>query len=131
MSDTSTAWTPLSIRTDVRLDDTFKDQVRARLGRGLDPFATHIVRGTVRFEDVNGPKGGIDTVCRIKIVIDGEAESVIVEQMGENAAAAFALAAPRVVRAVRRTIDKRGGRARAVRPSATTLAQTRTQRPPA
>jgi len=39
--------------------------VRARLGRGLDPFTTRIERGTVRFEDVNGPKGGIDTVCRI------------------------------------------------------------------
>jgi ribosome-associated translation inhibitor RaiA len=108
---TDTSDTPLAIRSKLGLEDAFRDHVRARLGRGLDPFATRIERGTVRFEDVNGPRGGVDTLCRIKIVVAGEGESVLVEQVGEDAANAFALAVPRVIRAVRRTIDKRGGKA--------------------
>lgn len=108
---TATARTPLNIRGDVALDASFKDDVRARLGRALNPFATRIQRGTVRFEDVNATRGGVDTLCRIKIVVDGEAESVVVHQMGENAPQAFALAVPRVTRAVRKLLGRRGGRA--------------------
>lgn len=60
---TATIHTPLAIRSEVALDDGFRDRIRARLGRGLDPFATRIERGTVRFEDVNGPRGAGSTRC--------------------------------------------------------------------
>jgi ribosome-associated translation inhibitor RaiA len=108
---TATFRTPLSIRSSIAILDGFQDHIRVRLGRALDRFATRIERISVRFENMNGPKGGIDTVCRTRIVISGEAESVIVEQAAEDAATAFALSVPRLIRAMRRTSDKRGGRA--------------------
>lgn len=123
---TATARTSLAIRSGITLADGFKDHVRERLGRAIDPFATRIERGTVRFEDVNGPKGGVDTLCRIKIVMSGESESVIVEQAAEDAGKAFARAVQRVARAVRRTAEKRGGRA----PRATTRETAGGPKPP-
>jgi ribosome-associated translation inhibitor RaiA len=64
-------------------------------------------RATVRFEDVNGPKGGDDTVCRIKLVISGR-PSLIAEHRAANPPAAFAQAIDKIQRALERTRDKHG-----------------------
>lgn len=59
--------TPLAIRTSgVRLDERTRDWVRLRLGRAFDRFALRIDRVTVRFRDLNGPRGGVDHACVIK-----------------------------------------------------------------
>ncbi|NUP04948.1 MAG: hypothetical protein HOW73_02690 [Polyangiaceae bacterium] len=118
---TATAQTPLNIRGDVELDPELKEAIRTRLGRALDPFATRITRGSVRFHDVNGPRGGIDTMCRIKLVVTGEDDGILIEQIAEDARLAFSRALPRVTRAVRKLAERRGGRA----PSATLRAPTR------
>lgn len=107
---TATGRTPLSIRGDVRIDDALDARVRARMARALDPFATRVRRVSVRFEDINGARGGIDTLCTIRLLVDG-ADPVIVGQLGETAELAFGLAVPRVTRAVRKLVDRRGGRA--------------------
>jgi hypothetical protein len=71
---------------------------------------------TVRFEDVNGPKGGKDTGCSIKVVISGR-PSIVVTELAGNAAQAFNRADDRVERAVRRAIGRaqERGRLRGVR----------------
>ena len=45
----------------------------------LGKFAASIERITVRLSDANGPKGGRDQVCQIKVVISG-LPSVVVEE---------------------------------------------------
>jgi hypothetical protein len=108
---TATGRTPLSIRGDGPIDPELEDRIRMRMARALDPFSTRVQRATVRFEDINGARGGIDTLCTIKIVMDGVDKSVVVRQMGETASQAFALAMPRVTRSVREMSARRGGRA--------------------
>jgi hypothetical protein len=103
---TDVAATPLAIRSRIPLDPAFRELVRARLGRRLGKFAKRIERVSVRFEDANGPRGGVDTICRVKAVLSGLA-SVVVEERAADAREAFQRAAGAVERAVRRTLGRR------------------------
>jgi ribosome-associated translation inhibitor RaiA len=109
---TSVAETPLAVRTSgIDVDRDLRGYIHGRLGWRLGKFARHIERLTVRFEDVNGPKGGVDTVCRIKVVFAG-LPTVIVEELGDDAFAAFNRADDRVERAVRHAVGRRQAPAR-------------------
>jgi hypothetical protein len=99
--------TPLAIRSRIPLEPAFRELVRERIGRKLGKFATHIERVSVRFEDQNGPRGGVDTVCRAKAVLSG-LPSQVVEERGADAREAFRQAANGLERAVRRTIGRSG-----------------------
>jgi hypothetical protein len=61
----------------------------------------------VRFEDVNGPRGGIDVACRVKIVLHG-LPSIVVEKQARRAIDAVVPAAEAVRRALRRTLQRAG-----------------------
>lgn len=89
---TSVNETPLAIRSRIELPDGFKEAIRERLARKLGYAATLIERGTVRFEDVNGPRGGIDTLCSIKLVLSGH-PSVLVDARAGGPREAFTRAA--------------------------------------
>lgn len=111
---TDTEATPLAIRSRIPLEPPFRDQVRERLGRKLGKFASQIERVSVRFDDANGPRGGVDTVCRVKAVLSG-LPSIVVEERAADARDAFQRVAGVVERAVRRTLGRTGrseGRAR-------------------
>jgi hypothetical protein len=101
------ASTPLAIRSRIPLDDATREMVRVRLGRRLGSYALHVQRATVRFEDVNGPRGGIDVACRVKIVLDG-LPSIVVEKRAPQAIDAVVPAAEAVRRALRRTLQRAG-----------------------
>ena len=119
---TAAADTPAYIRAvGVRLGAADKDYLRRKLGRKLGKFARRIERASVRIEDVNGPRGGVDKRCGIKVVMSG-LPSVVVEHRHESLQAAMDGALARVERAVRQAADSRrtkaraaGGRARAGR----------------
>ena len=55
----------------VELDDNDHALVRRQLGMKLGKFGQAIERVSVRVEDVNGLRGGVDTECRIKVVLSG------------------------------------------------------------
>ena len=55
----------------VDLDDDDQAFVRRKLGMKLGKFATSIERITVRVTDSNGPRGGVDQVCNVKVVLSG------------------------------------------------------------
>jgi ribosome-associated translation inhibitor RaiA len=95
----------------VRLEPGFPGYARERVGFKLGKFARSIERTTVRFEDVNGPRGGIDSVCRIKVVVSGMA-SVLVEETAGSAREAFDRALDRAERSVRRALQRRRARSR-------------------
>jgi hypothetical protein len=99
--------TPLAIRSRVPLSDATRERIRTLLGRKLAKFATHIEQGTVRIDDVNGPRGGFDTLCKIKIVVSGS-PSIVVEERGVAVEEVVAVAARVVARAVRREVERRG-----------------------
>jgi CBS domain-containing protein/ribosome-associated translation inhibitor RaiA len=88
------------------LDAADKDYLRRKLGRKLGKFASSIERTSARVEDVNGPRGGVDKRCRIKIVLSG-LPSVVVEERHHSLQAALDGALARAERAVRQTTRRR------------------------
>jgi hypothetical protein len=59
----------------------------------------------VRLEDVNGPRRGVDTVCRIKLVLSGR-PSVQASERASDPGPAFDLASHGVARALERVRGK-------------------------
>jgi hypothetical protein len=105
---TAASATPLTIRSDdVDISETLTSYVRERSGRKLGKLAYHTERVTVRFLDVNGPRGGVDIECRIKIVLSS-APSIFVAKRAKAAREAFDVAADTAARALRRTVRARG-----------------------
>jgi ribosome-associated translation inhibitor RaiA len=102
--------TPMSIRGNEGVDEATRRRIRSQLGRALRPMATRIERVSLRFDDVNGPRGGIDTRCRVRVVLSGQ-DSVMVEQRGRSAEHAIALATPRLRRSLQRSVERRSGKA--------------------
>jgi hypothetical protein len=99
--------TPITIRSGVPMPPKFEDRIRASLTRKLGHAASLIERGTVRFEDVNGPRGGRDTVCRIKLVVSGR-PAVQAEDRAHGPEGAFALTSQKIQRALARVRGKHG-----------------------
>lgn len=83
--------TPLTIRSHRPLGAGFLERIPIQLTRRVEHAAGIIERVTVRFEDINGPKGGIDTVCRIKAVLSSR-PSIVVEKRAHGEAQAFSSA---------------------------------------
>ena len=99
--------TPLYIRSgEAILEEGDVDHLRRKLSRKLAKFQTAIERTSVRLDDVNGPRGGRDKRCRIKVVLNG-LPSVYVEQRHESVKAAMELALARIEHAVRQAVQRR------------------------
>jgi CBS domain-containing protein/ribosome-associated translation inhibitor RaiA len=106
-----TGETPAFIRAvGTELDFEDREYLRRKLGRRLGKFAPSIERVSVRIEDVNGPRGGLDKRCRIKVVLSG-LPSVMVEEQRPDLQPAMDGALARTERAVRRTLQRRGAQA--------------------
>jgi hypothetical protein len=97
--------TPLVIRSPTKLGDGFENRIRAQVARRIGQAAGVIERITVRFDDVNGPKGGVDAVSRIKVVMTGR-PSVVVEKRADSYPRAFVAALGAAATAVRREQGK-------------------------
>ena len=72
----------------------------------LGKFASSIERVGVRVEDVNGPRGGVDHACRVKVVLS-ELPSVTYVAQDASTAPAIDRALTGSERAVRRALDRR------------------------
>jgi hypothetical protein len=112
----SRAWKPgipAFIRAeDLRLDDDDRGYIRRRLGEKLGRHASSIERVSVRLRDVNGPRGGVDVRCRIKVVLS-DLPSIVVQKQAAAFRPALTGALAGAERAVRRALQRR--RMRSVR----------------
>ena len=98
--------TPANIRVEgVRLDDNDRTYIRRRLGEKLGKYARRIERVTVRMRDINGPRGGVDIQCRIKLVVSG-LPSIVVEHHAARLRPALTRALAGAERAMRRTLQR-------------------------
>ncbi|MEQ1757233.1 MAG: HPF/RaiA family ribosome-associated protein [Vicinamibacterales bacterium] len=107
---------PIDVRSPIRLAPAFLAQIRTKLVTHLDHAAPLIERATVRFEDVNGPKGGNGDMCRIELVLSGR-PSVRVEHRSDSYETAFARVLPKLAQRLARVRDKHNlsvGRQRSV-----------------
>jgi len=100
--------TPVEVRAPgLTLDERVRPFVREKLGLKLAAFAEQIERVMVTFRDVNGPKGGRDTECRLRIVLVGRPD-VVVHETDVNVQRAFERAHRRVASAVKRDLERAG-----------------------
>jgi ribosome-associated translation inhibitor RaiA len=108
---TSTRHTPDRVTAHVRvfgtsLNDGQRAQVRQKLGTKLGKFASSIERVSVRVSDVNGPRGGVDQRCRVKVVLS-RLPSVVVERRHSSPKAAIDAALRATEESVRRIVGRR------------------------
>lgn len=83
-----------------------REYLRQKLDQKLAKFAPAVHRTSVRVEDVNGPRGGVDKRCRIKVALAG-LPTVIIEDHHQSLKGAMDKALARTERAVRRTTERR------------------------
>jgi hypothetical protein len=89
------------------LDEKTRRWIASRTARRLGKFAPRIERMTFRFEDVNGPRGGRDTVCRGKVVLRGM-PSAIVEKRAHTPREAFDQVSQQLARSVNEAVRDQG-----------------------
>lgn len=90
----------------VELDKNVSDQILRRLQFALSKFGHSIRQVQVHFSDLNGPKGGNDKKCsiKVKLVTTGE---VMVQGVGKDIATTLSYSVERVGRAVKRELERR------------------------
>lgn len=82
--------------------DRTVDRVRAALER----YGQFIREASVRLTDENGPRGGVDQSCVVRVALRG-APDVTIRERGERPLAAVGAAMKRVRRAVSERINAR------------------------
>jgi hypothetical protein len=93
------------------IDTEDRAYIRRKLGTKVGKFARAVERVSVRIRDVNGPRGGVDKACTIKVRLT-HLPSVVVEQRDASLRSAVEAALQRTERAVRRAMQRRTTRAR-------------------
>ena len=88
----------------VEVSTELKEFIDRRIHFGLGRFKGKIKSLSVRLADINGPRGGIDKCCDIRVDA-GLSQEVIVSERQETLFAAVALAMDRVERAVKRQLN--------------------------
>lgn len=96
-------------------DQAAKERVNHRLRFALGRFVQKIASVQVTLEDTNGPRGGVDKRCRLRLVLRKGGEPLLAEDTDPEIAAAIDRAALRLSRMVGRAVNRAG------RPSRATL----------
>lgn len=105
---TDAATTPLAVHTQgVPIHAPLEKYLHAKLGARLGKYTSHIERVTARFVDINGPRGGIDTECRIQVVLVSR-PTILVTSRGRDARRAFDAVLQSLTRAVGRDLERAG-----------------------
>lgn len=105
---TTAPQTPVEIHAHgVELPAAMTEHIQRKLGARVGAFALQIERISVRFDDLNGPRGGVDCECRIQVALAGR-PAVVVAEKARGPREAFDAASQAMRRAVKRDLDRAG-----------------------
>jgi ribosome-associated translation inhibitor RaiA len=96
----------LTIRSrNLDLTTELRDHATRRMYFALSRWSPVLRRVDVTLADINGPKGGIDKVCRIRVRAPRIGE-LVVEERDADVTVAVDLAANRMARTVARALER-------------------------
>ena len=87
------------------MTDALRSYTEQRLASALGWARHHMHRLAVSLSDINGPRGGVDKRCRIRVKLAGVPE-IIIEDVEADLYAAIDRAAERADRAVVRQVER-------------------------
>lgn len=91
---------------DVAVPEPLAKDIERRLRFVLGRFGRKIAHVSIRFADVNGPRGGVDKLCRVEARIWGRLP-LAAEALSADLRAAANRAVDRIGRAVERAVGRR------------------------
>lgn len=95
----------MNIELHGTLSVALEEHAQARLEAALGQHESHVEKVTLRLQDLNGPKGGVDQQCHLIIKLHKQPE-VIIDERGEDAYSVISLAADRAKNVVARALEK-------------------------
>ncbi len=90
------------------LTPELRERVRRRIQFALGRLGPAVRTVTVTLADVNGPRGGVDKLCRLRVTGD-QLPALVIEAADADVAVALDVAAERAGRAVIRARERRRG----------------------
>ena len=90
---------------DVSINDKLRGYIQTKLRLTLGLYHDKIQRTDIFLKDVNGPKGGKDIACKIKVKADGHTPFVS-QQTTEDVVSSVNIAAHKIKRTASRRFDK-------------------------
>lgn len=93
------------MRDDESLRRRLREHVERRAASAFDRFADRVATLEVRIVDENGPKGGVDTVGRVRVLLQRGAE-LVVEDRDADALVLVDRLLPRAARALARRLER-------------------------
>lgn len=97
----------------IETTDLSNDYIERRVEFALGRFSEAISSISVTLEDTNGPRGGVDQLCRMRVNLIGQRRPVIVESTEVTMRAAVDVSASTACRSVTRMLDRRLSKRRA------------------
>lgn len=102
---------PDGFQVDIRahgfeLTDALRQYAYEHVAAKLTKYARSVQAVIIRFEDVNGSKGGEDKCCRVETLLRG-LNPVVIEEVDVDLRAAMDRAADRTEKAVGRELERR------------------------
>jgi putative sigma-54 modulation protein len=94
------------IEKSVALSESQRELVSRRLTAALDRFADKVCGLTVTFSDLNGPRGGVDKLCRLRMLLRENGEIVMSENSDAIESAVTRLA-DRAANTIQRLVERR------------------------
>lgn len=94
------------IEKSVSLTEAQREIVYSRLVHALDRFDDKVRGLTVTLSDINGPRGGVDKLCRLRMLLNENGEIVLSEN-SESVEAAVSCIADRAANTVQRLVERR------------------------
>lgn len=96
------------VRDAAGLPPSSIELVYRRLEFALGRFAGRLGTLHVRLKDLNGPRGGLDQHCQIKLRLERPRRVIVIEEVDAEPEAAISRAAERAARAVARAVQSNG-----------------------
>lgn len=98
----------LTIHTSgIQATGSLKEYIERRVSFALDRFSETIHSVSVTLQDTNGPRGGVDQMCRIRVQLVGQRKPIVAETTHEALRAAIDVAADCAGRSVARALDRK------------------------